>query len=61
MALIMIYENIGQISKKVYRVLSCGVYSLIYNYVCINYLSCQPKTLSSISSNEHFKVKVSIY
>ena len=48
MALIMIYENIGQISKKVYRVLSCVVYSLIYNYVCINYLSCQPKTLSSI-------------
>ena len=41
MALIMIYENNGEIPKQMYRVLSCVVYSLIENYVCIDYLSCQ--------------------
>ena len=48
MTLIMIYDNNGGNAKKVYRVLSCVVYSLIDNYVCIEYLSCQSKTLSSI-------------
>ena len=41
MELIMIYENNGEIPKKVYRVLSCVVYSLIDNYICIEYLSCK--------------------
>ena len=36
MAPIMFYENIGEI--KIYRVLICVVYSLIYNYACIDYL-----------------------
>ena len=55
MALIMIYENNGDIPKQLYRVLSFVVYSLVYNYVCIEYLSCQSKTLSSISSKPTFK------
>ena len=38
-----------------YRVLSCVVYTLIENYVCIDYLSCQSKTLCAISSNSSFK------
>ena len=33
MAIIMFYENIG--FKKVHRVLSCVVYSLIENYVLL--------------------------
>ena len=41
MALIMIYENIGEIRKKRYRVLSRVIYNLIENYVCIDYLLCQ--------------------
>ena len=36
---------------KVYRVLSCALYSIIDNYVCIYYLSCQSKTLIRMSSN----------
>ena len=40
MELIMIYENNGGNEKKVYRLLSCVVYSLIYCYVCIDYISC---------------------
>ena len=38
MALIMIYENNGDIPKKWYRVLSCVVYYLIDNYGYIGYL-----------------------
>ena len=34
-----------------YRVLSCVIYSIINNYVCIDYLCFQYKTLSSISSD----------
>ena len=41
MALIMFYENNLLKPKKSYRVLSCLLYSLIDNYVCIDYLSCQ--------------------
>ena len=50
MELRMFYEKNGLKPKKVYRVLSCVVYSIVENYVCIDYLLCQSKTLSSISS-----------
>ena len=39
---------------KKYKVLSCVVYSLIENYILIDYLSCQSKTLSSVSSEPKF-------
>ena len=56
MTLIIIYENIGEIPKKeLERILSCVLYTLIYNYVSIAYLSCQSKTLSDISINPIFK------
>ena len=35
--------------------LSCIVYNLIDNYVCIDYLLCQSKTLSAISCDPTFK------
>ena len=54
MALITIYENIGKYIRTVYRVLSCVVYTIIYNYVCIDYLSFQSKTLFGISRNPTF-------
>ena len=41
MELIMIYENNGEIPKTFYIVLSFVVYSLIDNYFCIDFLSCQ--------------------
>ena len=41
-------------------VLSCVIYSLIENYVCIDYLFFQSKTLSSISSKLTFE-KISFY
>ena len=55
MALMSIYENNEKDTKTVYRVLNCVVYNLIDNYVCIDYLSCQSKTLCGISINPTFK------
>ena len=55
MALIMVYETVGIAIRKWYRVLSFGVYTLMENYVCIDYLSCQSKTLCDISNNPTFK------
>ena len=45
MKLIMIYENSEKGIRKMYRVLSCVVYTLIDNYVFIDYLPCQSKQL----------------
>ena len=55
MALIMFYENNVVKPKKLYRVLSYVLYSLIDNYACIDYLSCQPKTLRYIYSKPTFE------
>ena len=55
MAQIIIYENNGGNVKKVYIVLSCVVYSLMDIYVCIDYILCQSKNLSSISSKPIFE------
>ena len=40
---------------KVYRVLSCVLYYIIKNYVCIDYLCCQSKTLRSIYYDKKFE------
>ena len=55
MELISFYENNGVKPKKLYRVLSCVLYYPIDNYICIDYLACQSKTLSTISSYRIFK------
>ena len=43
LSLIMFYETRVYNPKKYYRVLSCFIYTIIKNYVCIDYLSCQYK------------------
>ena len=50
-SLIMFYDSKGKNPIKVYRALSCVLYYLIENYVFIDYLSCQSKTLIIIYSN----------
>ena len=47
--LLMFHETRGVNPNKVFRVLSCAIYTIIENYVCIGYLACQSKTLSEIS------------
>ena len=44
-----------RVKKKpinVYRVVSCVIFYVIENYVCIDYLCCQYKTLNRISSDK---------
>ena len=48
MELIINNENNGKDTIKMYRVLICVVYTLIDNYVCIDYLSCQSEILFEI-------------
>ena len=50
-ALIMFYENTEEKPNKLYRLLSF----VIENYICIDYLACQSKTFSSISSKSSFE------
>ena len=44
----MFYETISDNPKKAFRVLSCFIYTIIKNYVCIYYLAGQLKQLSEI-------------
>ena len=47
LALLFFYET--RADKIAYRVLSCAVYTIIKNYVCIDDLACQLKKLSKIT------------
>ena len=55
MGLIIIYKTFGKDKRKLHKVLSCVVYTLIENYVCTDYLTCQSKTLCDNSNNPKFK------
>ena len=35
--------------NKAFRFLSCAIYTIISNYVCIYYLACQSKQLSKVT------------
>ena len=54
-ALIIFYESKTKKTIKIYRVLSCVLYYVIYNYVCIEYLCFQYQTLIRISSDKTFE------
>ena len=45
----MFHDTKGLKPKKYFRVLSCFIYTIIDNYVYIDYLDCQSKQLSQIS------------
>ena len=57
-ALVMFYENRTNNATKVYRVLSCVLCPVIYNYVCIDFLCCQSKTISDVSGDIVFEKKI---
>ena len=48
-ALIMIYELGSYSTKKVFKVLSCVLYTMIEKYVCIDYLCTLNKILSELN------------
>ena len=45
LALLMFYVTIKN-TKKSFKVLSCVIYTIINNHVCIDYLACEQKELS---------------
>ena len=47
LALVMLYDNRKK-SKKMFRVLSCVIYTIIRKYVCIDYLGSEKETLSDL-------------
>ena len=65
--LVMFYGSRTKNSMKVCMLLSCALYYLINNYVCIDYIGCQSKTLSVIcydkicadmNSNEFLRIEI---
>ena len=59
-ALVMFYDNITKYATEVYRVLGCVLYSVIDNYVCIDYLCCQSKLIIDISRDKFFRIRVTM-
>ena len=45
----MFYETRADNPKKAFRMLSCVIYIIIKNYVCIDYLACQSEKISVIN------------
>ena len=48
LASFMFYETRQKKPKKISRVFSCVIYTIISNYVCIDYLGYESKKLSEI-------------
>ena len=57
LALIMFYETWGDNPKESFRVLRCVIYSIIKNYVCIDYLACIKKKWSEITMGSKWSSK----
>ena len=47
LALVVFFDN-RKNAKKMLRVLSCGIYTIISNYVCIDYLGSEKTKLSDL-------------
>ena len=50
----MIYETRNKNVMKYFRLLICVIYTIIDNYVYIDYLDCQPKKLSFICMDGNY-------
>ena len=62
LALLIFYET-RKNPKKVFKVLSCVIYTIIRNYVCIDYLGYESKNLSELclGSGGQFKLEEKSY
>ena len=54
-SLVIVFDTKTKNPTKLYRVLSCVLYFVIYNYVCIEYLCFHSKKLTIISSDKIFE------
>ena len=57
LALLMFHDTKETNTKKSFRVLSCVIYAINNNYVCIYYLSFLKKTLNEISVDSKYVEK----
>ena len=48
LALVIFYYNRKKITRKMFRVLSCVIYTVIGKYVCIDYLGSEKSKLSDL-------------
>ena len=48
LALVIFYDNRKKITRKMFRVLSCVIYTIISKYVCIDYLDSDKSKLSDL-------------
>ena len=48
LALVIFYETRQKKTKKFLKLLSCVIYTIISNYVCIDYLGSERKKLSEL-------------
>ena len=48
LALVIFYESGEKNAKKIFRVLSCVIYTIIDKYVCIDYLGSKKSKLSDL-------------
>ena len=60
LALVMFYETRHKNTTEAFRVLICVIYTIIENYVFIDYLSCQSKQLIDMGINRKYLEKVLI-
>ena len=51
--LVIFYETRNKNAMKYFRLLSCVMYTIIDNYVCIDYLACQSNKLSVICMEKY--------
>ena len=52
--LVIFYETRNKNAMKYFRLLSCVMYTIIDNYVCIDYLACQSNKLSVICMDRKY-------
>ena len=57
LALVMFYEKRHKNATKYFRLLSYVIYTIIDNYVCIDYLACQSKQRSEICIDRKYLEK----
>ena len=48
LALLIFDETRADNTKKYFKVLSCIIYTIISNYVCIDYLACESKKICKL-------------
>ena len=55
--LVVFYEFGGINPRKMFKVLSCVIYTIIYRYICIDFLGTEKKKISELRLGYTFQTK----